>query len=153
MVDNEPGGKFIPELYFNAHVHVYLINWWNQKAVMSEASFWTTVMGNGAKGVAAAFFVSFCFAFFSKEDIACQHSLVGFIILCLTLLPVADNVATPRPQFFIPSVRIVLNSENLFLKLVVSSQSRNNVEELNVISTSSKLCMYSLNIAVYLYNM
>lgn len=59
---------------------------------------------------------------------------------------------SPLPQFFIPSVRIVLNSENLFLKLVVGSQSRNNVE-LNVISTSSKLCMYSLNIAVYLYNM
>lgn len=48
---------------------------------------------------------------------------------------------------------MVLNSDILVLKLVVSSQSRANVEELNVISTSSKLCMYSLNISVYLYNM
>lgn len=68
------------QLYFNAHVHVYLINWWNQKAVMSEASFWTTVMGNRAQGVAAAFFC-FVLPFSPEEDIGCQHSLVGFIIL------------------------------------------------------------------------
>lgn len=70
--------------------------------------FWATVMGNRAQGVAAALLL---FPL-EEEDIACQHNLVRFIIMCLTLLPVTGSVAhTTQPpsclacQF--PSVRMV----------------------------------------------
>lgn len=85
------------------------------------------------------------FFFPPKDAIDCQQSLVRFITLCLTLLPVTGSVThalCPQIAFFASSIsEISLDSKMLVLKLVVSLQSHRNIE-VNVISTSSRLCAH-----------
>lgn len=72
MAENEPWGKCIPELCFNAHVHtthVNVINRWNWKAVMSQAPF----RGNRAQGAAAVLLL-----FPGEKDIACPQDLIYY---------------------------------------------------------------------------
>lgn len=125
-------------MFFNAHVHtthVNLLNWWNQKAVYAPGTFlsWLIELKETLQLLSP------------EEGITRQHILVRFIIyvsLCCLLLGVSLTQFPPptRVAWLVGSItENVLNGNKPVLKLV-SSQAHPNVEELNVISTSSQLC-------------